>query len=152
MIRTALRTILTGILLAGCFAAFPRPQAAAQTASDAPLQISWEVRNRFRLFREERDFLLHIESARNRSILASEQSLEVQSDGRGWARNMVNRLCIDLQGRVSEPCNRDNVKESYLTPSDHAVIVHLDGAIPVGATCAWTFEDGDGPRSTAPSR
>src|SRR5262249_35201534 len=83
---------------------------------------------------------------RNCSLLASEQSLEAQSDGRGWARNMVNRLCIDLQGHVSEPCNRDNVKESYLTPSDHAVIVRLDGAIPVGATCAWTFEDGDAPQ------
>ena len=80
------------------------------------MQISWEVRNRFRLFREERDFLLHVESARDRSILASEQALELQSDGRGWARNMVNRLCIDLQGRVNEPCTRDNVKESYLTP------------------------------------
>ncbi len=29
-------------------------------------------------------------------------------------RNTVNRLCIDLAGRVSEPCTRDNVKESYL--------------------------------------
>jgi lysophospholipase L1-like esterase len=146
MIRKLFRAIFPGILFAGTLAAFPVPRAAAQITSDAPLQISWEVRNRFRLFREERDFLLHVESARNRSILASEQSLEVQSDGRGWARNMVNRLCIDLQGRVSEPCNRDNVKESYLTPTDHAVIVHLDGAIPVGATCAWTFEDGDTPQ------
>ena len=80
------------------------------------MQISWEVRNRFRLFREERDFLLHTDSARGGSILASEQALELQSDGRGWARNTVNRLCIDLSGRVTEPCTRDNVKESYLTP------------------------------------
>ena len=90
------------------------------------MQISWEVRNRFRLFREERDFLLHAESARGRSILASEQALELQSDGRGWARNTVNRLCIDLTGRVSEPCTRDNVKESYLTPTEHPVTVRLD--------------------------
>ena len=92
------------------------------------MQISWEVRNRFRLFREERDFLLHAESARGRSILASEQALELQSDGRGWARNTVNRLCIDLTGRVSEPCTRDNVKESYLTPTEHPVTVRLTGA------------------------
>ena len=58
----------------------------------------------------------------------SEQALELQSDGRGWARNMVNRLCIDLHGRVSEPCTRDNVKESYLTPTDHPVTVRLTGA------------------------
>ena len=70
--------------------------------------------------------------------------LELQSDGRGWARNTVNRLCIDSTGRVSEPCTRDNVKESYLTPIDHPVTVRLTGAVPVGATCAWSFDDGDG--------
>jgi len=112
------------------------------------MQISWEVRNRFRLFREERDFLLHSDSARGGSILASEQALELQSDGRGWARNTVNRLCIDLAGRVSEPCSRDGVKESYLTPVDHPVTVRLTGAIPVGATCAWSLDDGDGPRQS----
>ena len=89
-------------------------------------------------------------SARGRSILASEQALEVQSDGRGWARNMVNRLCIDLTGRVSEPCTRDNVKESYLTPTEHPVTVRLTGAVPVGATCAWSFDDGDGAAAIHP--
>jgi lysophospholipase L1-like esterase len=121
--------------------------AKAQRASETPLQISWEVRNRFRLFREERDFRLHTDSARG-SVLASEQALELQSDGRGWARNTVNRLCIDLLGRVNEPCSRDNVKESYLTPVDHPVAVRLTGPIPVGATCAWSFDDGDGAQSS----
>jgi len=148
MIRTALRSIIPAILLAAAMAACPLPPAAAQTATDSTLRISWEVRNRFRLFREERDFLLHVESARGRSILASERALELQSDGRGWARNMVNRLCIDLNGHVSEPCNRDNVKESYLTPIDHPVAVRLDGVVPVGATCAWSFDDGDGPQQS----
>lgn len=112
------------------------------------MQISWEVRNRFRLFREERDFQLHTESGRGRSILAAEQVLGLQSDGRGWARNTVNRLCIDLAGRVSEPCTRDNVKESYLTPVDHPITVRLTGQVPVGATCAWSFDDGDGPQGS----
>jgi lysophospholipase L1-like esterase len=135
-------------LLASVLAALPVSQAAAQTAADSGLQISWEVRNRFRLFREERDFLLHTDAGRGRSILSTEQALEMQSDGRGWARNVVNRLCIDLAGRVSEPCTRDNVKESYLTPVDHAVVVRLTGAVPVGATCAWSFDDGDGPQQS----
>ena len=133
-------------LLASALAAAFAQRAEAQAG--ASLQISWEVRNRFRLFREERDFLLHVESGRNRSVLSSEQGLELQSDGRGWARNMVNRLCIDLQGRVNEPCTRDNVKESYLTPTDHAIVVRLAGPIPVGATCAWSFDDGDGPQTS----
>jgi lysophospholipase L1-like esterase len=162
MVRIHLRSIIACALLAAALAAPPTQWAAAQTAPaavqtapeaaqgapDAPMQISWEVRNRFRLFREERDFLLHSDSARGRSILASEQALELQSDGRGWARNTVNRLCIDLAGRVSEPCSRDGVKESYLTPVDHPVIVRLTGQIPVGATCAWSLDDGEGPRQS----
>ena len=135
-------------LLASALAAAFAQRAEAQAGASTGLQISWEVRNRFRLFREERDFLLHVESGRNRSVLSSEQGLELQSDGRGWARNMVNRLCIDLQGRVNEPCTRDNVKESYLTPTDHAIVVRLAGPIPVGATCAWSFDDGDGPQTS----
>jgi lysophospholipase L1-like esterase len=119
--------------------------AVPQSVTDGSMQISWQVRNRFRLFREERDFLLHAESMRGGSVLASEQTLEIQSDGRGWARNTVNRLCIDLSGRVSEPCSRENVRESYLTPAEHPLTVRLGGQIPVGATCAWTFDDGDGP-------
>jgi lysophospholipase L1-like esterase len=136
-------------LLAGALFGIAAAPAEAQTVDGyGPLQISWEVRNRFRLFREERDFLLHTDSGRGRSILASEQALALQSDGRGWARNTVNRLCIDLAGRLSEPCTRDNVKESYLTPIDHPVVVRLIGPVPVGATCAWSFDDGDGPQTS----
>jgi len=146
MIRLSPRLMIAAVLVAGALQLLPPPHAAAQ--SGAQLQITWEVRNRFRLFREERDFALHVDSSRDRSILATEQSLELQSDGRGWARNIVNRLCIDLAGRVSEPCTRDNVKESYLTPIDHPVTVRLSGAVPVGSTCAWTFDDGDGPQAS----
>jgi hypothetical protein len=156
MTRIDIRSIMPVALLLAALTALPAQRAVAQsdaapaqaaqaTAPDAPMQISWEVRNRFRLFREERDFLLHTESARGRSILASEQALELQSDGRGWARNTVNRLCIDLTGRVSEPCTRDNVKESYLTPTEHPVTVRLTGEVPVGATCGWSIEDGQAP-------
>jgi lysophospholipase L1-like esterase len=125
----------------------PHDAAFAQEpgANASSLKISWEVRNRFRLFREDRDFQLHTESLRGQTILASEDALAVQSEGRGWSRNMIGRLCIDPSGRITDPCTRDGVKESYLTPADHAVTVRLTGAVPVGATCAWTFDDGDGP-------
>jgi lysophospholipase L1-like esterase len=146
MIAFCLRLFMIGAALSGVL--MLGPPTAAQTAPDSALQISWEVKNRFRLFREERDFQLHAESMRNRSVLASEDALELQSDGRGWARNMVNRLCIDLQGHVADPCLRDNVKENYLTPIDHPVVVRLTGEVPVGATCAWTFDDGDGPQKS----
>ncbi|WP_246739935.1 hypothetical protein [Bradyrhizobium aeschynomenes] len=147
MTRFLSRPMLAACVLGGLLAPLVATEAAAQLDA-APLQISWEVRNRFRLFREERDFLLHVESTRDRSILSAEQGLSIQSDGRGWARNVVNRLCIDLAGRVNEPCTRDNVKESYLTPIDHPVTVRLTGPVPVGATCAWSFDDGDGPQTS----
>jgi len=91
-----------------------QPPLAQQPAVQlsTTMQISWEVRNRFRLFREERDFKLQVDSLSGRSILAAEQTLAAQSDGRGWARNTLGRLCIDPAGRVSEPCTRDGVKES----------------------------------------
>jgi hypothetical protein len=128
--------------------AHPIDLASAQGAGNSPVQITWEVRNRFRLFREERDFQLQVDSMGSNSVLAAERILEVQSDGRGWARNTVNRLCVDLAGHVSEPCTRDTVKESYLTPTDHPVTVRLAGNVPVGAVCAWTFDDGEGPRQS----
>jgi hypothetical protein len=145
MIRFSLYVIVAAALLSGALVIWPAHRTVAQAAGDEPMQITWEVRNRFRLFREERDFQLHVEAARGRSILAAEQVLELQSEGRGWARNMVNRLCIDITGRITEPCTRDNVKESYLTPADHPIVVRLAGTVPVGATCAWSFDDGDGP-------
>ncbi|MCP4620076.1 MAG: hypothetical protein GY844_27015, partial [Bradyrhizobium sp.] len=142
----AFRLLALTALFMNLSAALPVSRAEAQTSG--ALQISWEVRNRFRLFREERDFLLQVDAGRGRNVLVSEQILAAQSDGRGWARNTVGRLCIDVNGRVSEPCTRDNVKESYLTPIDHPVTVRLTGQVPVGATCAWTFDDGDGPQSS----
>ena len=149
MAAILLRSMLSVALVAGTLAGIFTSAAQAQAAGGyGPLQISWEVRNRFRLFREERDFMLHAESGRGRSVLNAEQALAIQSDGRGWARNTVNRLCIDLAGRVSEPCTRDNVKESYLTPIDHPVVIRLTGPVPVGATCAWTVDDGDGPQTS----
>jgi len=147
MIRFRLRFTIAALALACTLQMFSLHPVAAQFGAGVPMQITWEVRNRFRLFREERDFQLHVEAARDRSILAAEQGLELQSDGRGWARNVVNRLCIDLAGRINQPCTRDNVKENYLTPIDHPITVRLSGAVPVGATCAWSFDDGDGPQS-----
>lgn len=148
------RSFLVAVTLVGMATALPARHAAAQAptaiapVNNAAIQISWEVRNRFRLFKEERDFQLHVDAMRNRSVLASEQALGLQSDGRGWARNTVGRLCIDLAGKVSEPCAREGTRESYLTPSDHPVTVRLTGEVPVGAVCAWTFDDGEGPRQS----
>ena len=137
---TRVRPLAFGLLCAAMLAALAIDATAPAHAAGA-MQISWEVRNRFRLFKEERDFLLHVEATRSRSILQAEQALAVQSDGRGWARNTLARLCIDQAGRISQPCTRDNVAEDYLAPADHNVTVRLTGQVPRGATCAWKFDD-----------
>ena len=109
-------------------------------ASDA--RIVWEVRNRFRLFREEKDFALHADAMRGRSIVEAEQELARETEGRGWARNMLGRLCIDGAGRLADPCPRDGVQESYLSPTDFAVNLRVEGAD--DATCSWLFDQGVG--------
>jgi hypothetical protein len=132
------RRVAACVLVLGCV--IVTDMARAQPTD---LKISWEVRNRFRLFREEKDFLLHLEALAGRSVLESEDILARQSDGRGWARNMIGRLCIDGAGRIAEPCVRDGTSENYLAPSDHAITVRLSGAD--GTPCAWHFESGDDP-------
>src|SRR3954464_1842322 len=64
------------------------------------LRIVWEVKNRFRLFRRETDFLKHVAAQSIKSVLAAEQIMAVETDGRGWARAMLGNLCIDQMGGV----------------------------------------------------
>lgn len=144
MAQTMISRRLAGLIFAALTASLSAQPATAQSPGDSSLQISWEVRNRFRLFKEERDFRLHVEAMQGRDILSAEQALALQSDGRGWARNTLARLCIDQAGRVAQPCTRDNVQENYMTPADHAVTVRLSGQVPGGSICTWSFDDGGG--------
>jgi hypothetical protein len=143
-------------LLAWCLLAllclYPGPARAQlqilpfEIATDA--SVSWEVKNRFRLFRDEKDFNRHLAAESGRSILEAEQTFAQETDGRGWARDMVTRLCVDGAGRVLDTCMRDGVRESYLTPTEHRVAARLTGAVPADASCAWSFDDGEGPART----
>jgi hypothetical protein len=114
-----------------------------EAAGDAP-RIEWEVKNRFRLFRSERDFQRHVASYRADGVLAAERRLEGDIGGRGWARAMVGSLCVDAGGNLSETCTRDGVAENYLAPDDHRISASLANA-PAEATCAWSFDDGERP-------
>ena len=121
------------------------PIASPEPASDAP-RIEWEVKNRFRLFRNERDFERHVNAYRADGVLAAERRLEIEADtrGRGWARTMVGNLCVDAAGNLTETCTRDGVAENYLAPNDHSISAVLANA-PAEATCAWSFDDGARP-------
>ena len=63
------RSLISIAVLASLLTALSATRAEAQTATDAPLQISWEVRNRLRLFREERDCKGHREVKRTHAYL-----------------------------------------------------------------------------------
>jgi hypothetical protein len=118
------------------------PPAAVEPATG--VAITWSVANRFRLFRDERDFHHHVEAMQGRTVLEAEQALAVATDGRGWARDTVGRLCLDGIGQIEDQCLRDGVRENYLNPADHSIEVRLTGAVPPDATCTWTFEsEGD---------
>src|SRR3954462_11228143 len=93
----------------------------AQPAGDGTLRIEWEVKNRFRLFRNEADFQRHVGAGRGEGVLAAERRLARETDGRGWARDGVERLCVDRSGHLLEICERDGEREVYLAPRDHRV-------------------------------
>jgi len=140
-----MRILLVLACAAALLGGFLDHPAAAQSAAAGQLGIEWEVKNRFRLFRSERDFERHVAAMRGDGVLEAEARLAKASDGRGWARDTVERLCVDRQGRLLEQCERDGQRETYLSPKDHRIAVVLKGPAPANANCAWSFDDGDGP-------
>jgi hypothetical protein len=118
--------------------------ARAELRSGGTLRIEWEVKNRFRLFRNEADFQRHVAAGRGEGVLAAERRLARETDGRGWARDVVERLCVDRSGNLLEMCDRDGEREIYLAPRDHRIGVALAGTVPENGGCVWNFNDGDG--------
>src|SRR5260370_36202214 len=76
-------------------------EALAQVAGDQTPQIAWEVKSRFRLFRNEGDFERQLAAHRSDGVLAAEERLARASDGRGWARAVIGQLCLDPGGRIT---------------------------------------------------
>jgi hypothetical protein len=132
--------IILAILL--CLAPFD--SAFAQLSGTGNFHIVWEVKNRFRLFRNENDFLRQVAASRGDGVLAAEDRLERDTAGLGWAKDVVNNLCIDATGNLMQTCARDGQSESYLAPRDHPVGLSISGDVPQGASCVWSFDDGEG--------
>ena len=133
-------------------AATPPAAPVAPLAGTGDFHVVWEVKNRFRLFRNEADFLRLAAASRGDGVLAAEDRLERATDGLGWAKDVVADLCLDNYGNLLETCERDGVRENYLTPADHPIGVTLSGPTPQDASCVWSFDSGNGPsqQTTAP--
>ncbi len=132
-------------LLAAILVLAPLDAASAQLADTGNFHIVWEVKNRFRLFQKEADFKRQVAASRGDGVLAAERRLEVAGGGLGWAKDVVGNLCVDSYGNLLKTCERDGVNENYLTPRDHPIGVSISGPVPPGATCAWSFDTGQGP-------
>jgi len=147
-VAEAMRHLSVVGLLAVLGAAWCGSVAHAQLG-DGQLRVEWEAKNRFRLFRSEADFQRQVAAARGEGVLAAEQRLELASDGRGWARDTVERLCVDRAGKLLDTCDRDGERESYLAPRDFRVGARIAGPLPPNEGCLWTFDDGEGPARQA---
>jgi hypothetical protein len=129
------------LLLAACCV----HDARAEQIAGGALYIEWEVKNRFRLFRNEADFQRHVAAAQGDGVLAAERRLARETDGRGWARDVVDRLCVDRAGNLLETCERDGKRELYLSPRDHRIGVALVGTLPPNNGCVWSFHEQGAP-------
>jgi hypothetical protein len=132
------------VALAAFLLIAPLHSALAQLADTGNFHIVWEVKNRFRLFRNEADFLRQVAASRGDGVLAAERRLERDSGGQGWARDVVDHLCVDRSGKLLTTCERDGISENYLAPRDHPIGVAISGPVPQGETCTWSFDDGEG--------
>src|SRR5271170_898597 len=109
-------TMRLAIILALLVSLAPLDAAFAQNAATGDFRIAWEVKNRFRLFRKEADFLRQEAASRGDGILAAERRLEHDSGGLGWAKDVVADLCLDNSGNLLDTCERDGERENYLAP------------------------------------
>jgi hypothetical protein len=133
------------LIIALLFVLVPLDSGFAQLADTGNFHIAWEVKSRFRLFRNEADFLRMAAANRGDGILAAERRLDRDTDGLGWAKDIVGNLCVDNYGDLLDTCDRDGERESYLSPKDHPVGLTISGPVPADSNCIWSFDDGDGP-------
>jgi hypothetical protein len=142
-------------VLACCGSLLSATCALAQQASPS---ISWEVKNRFRLFSQETDLERQV-NARNTAIaegamlgdltLRTEQVLARQTDGHGWARD-ISTACLDAAGQLERSCRRgpDEAIENYINPDSHFVELRVVPPESPGARCTWTIETAPTPEQT----
>jgi lysophospholipase L1-like esterase len=128
--------------------------AASSSFAQSPTSVSvtWEVKNRFRLFKDEADFQYMARFHGAGDVQAAEIALAADTKGNGWARRVINHLCVDDTGQLQEICSREysgaspssqeSIREAYLAPASHRIGVKAVGAA-TNALCTWKFLTND---------
>jgi hypothetical protein len=109
------------IILALLIVLAPLDAAFAQLAATGDFHIVWEVKNRFRLFRNEADFLRQVAASRGDGVLAAERRLERESDGLGWARDVVPTCVSTIPATSRKPASATASARIILVPRDHPI-------------------------------
>ncbi|MBK9081362.1 MAG: hypothetical protein IPL88_04415 [Rhizobiales bacterium] len=134
---------LTALILSA-FSFGPAIGQAPDAALGCDGAICWRIENRFRLFKDGRDFARHeaVWRAGARDVLAMERALAADAPG-GWARPTVDRLCFNERLNIVPPtCVRDGETEAVLKPKDFAVEISAAPGAAVEGSCAWSFPAG----------
>jgi|HubBroStandDraft_5_1064220.scaffolds.fasta_scaffold11993_2 hypothetical protein len=114
-----------------------------------PIAIKWEVKSRFRLFKNEDDFEYMVHFHGHEGVLADETVLAGETKGIGWASRFVTRLCVTDGSctrtySVPNSPSHESFNEPYLSPDFHRIGVTAEG-VPGGTLCTWRFAaDGGG--------
>lgn len=116
---------------------------AASTAAGAAT-IEWEATDRFRFFKNEKDFQRHVDKFarvkdQTRRVLSTERLFyeddEFKKDG--WASKVVDHVCWNRwNDKLLTTCHRNDKTESYLNPQTIAIKLTLKDA-PPSANCRW---------------
>ena len=108
--------------------------------------------NRFRLFRNEADFRRHAPPIAATACSPPNSGWRAPATAAAGRATWSDNLCVDQTGRLPETCLRDGEKENYLSARRSPDHRQGWGAVPPGALCAWTFDDGEAAPGQATTR
>jgi len=91
--------LVTLWLLAGLCEPGPLEAWAQTDPTAGSAQIGWDVKSGLAAVPERGDFLRHVAADRGDGVLGAEDRLARDSDGRGWATDLVGSLCVDALGQ-----------------------------------------------------
>ncbi len=157
LLRLSVSATRTGLalglaLLSGIAAAAPAPS------------ISWEVNNRFPLYKKVEDFRHYLDAANDVAkerlgagqtgdwVLETEHTLQGLADARGWAAKDFNvaKFNEEVVACGVSPTARcvtiQSLAPDYVQPKSHDILASVENVATIaGAACTWTLSFSNAP-------